>query len=136
MFSTKKNTEIDTDQYEMIKYAEKRVKTKKRLYYHFVLFLLGSVLLIVLNKVFHYGEQYWEDWFVIAITIWAFFFVFHLIQVFITKRFMNKSWEQAQISKLVGNQKERIEKLKADLKKEEVLMAESEVFNEQLKKKN
>lgn len=129
--SRKNTTNIDPEQYEMMKRAEKRIKVKKRLYNHFILFILGSVLLVVLNKVFNYGEELFENWFLIAITLWGFLFVFHFIQVFITNRFLGKEWEAEQIKKLVGQQRDRIEKIKKTLIKEEQLMAQSELFNEQ-----
>lgn len=117
MFSKNKNTsEIDQEQYELIKNAENRIKQKKRLYYHFVIFLIGSVFLIIINKVLKYGENY--NWFIWAITFWAFLFVFHIINVFITRRFLGKDWEQSQREKLIARQKAKIEKIRLEVEKE------------------
>ena len=58
MFSTKKsNPQIDQEQLELIQNAQKRIRQKKRLYTHFVIFLIGSVLFIVLNLVLGFGEM-------------------------------------------------------------------------------
>ena len=40
--------EIDKEQHEKYEYARKRIKQKKRLYYHFILFLVGSLFFISL----------------------------------------------------------------------------------------
>ena len=58
MFSNKKtNPQIDKDQLELIQNAQKRIKQKKRLYAHFVVFLIGSVFIIVLNLVLGFGKK-------------------------------------------------------------------------------
>ncbi|NAS29381.1 hypothetical protein GTQ40_00210 [Flavobacteriaceae bacterium R38] len=117
MFSKNKNTsEIDQEQYELIKNAENRIRQKKRLYYHFVIFLIGSVFLIIINKVLRYGENY--NWFIWAITFWAFLFVLHIINVFITRKFLGKDWEQSQREKLIAKQKAKIEKIRMEVEKE------------------
>ena len=38
------------EQHELYENARKRINQKKRLYQHFVVFLIGSVFLIILNK--------------------------------------------------------------------------------------
>lgn len=114
MFSKKRALkEIDPEHHEMLENAQRRIRQKKRLYYHFVFFLLGSVAMIVLNKVLKYGEQY--DWFVWAIMVWCFLFIIHLINVFITSPFLGKDWEREQREKLVRLQKEKIERLKTEV---------------------
>ncbi|MCV6631762.1 MAG: 2TM domain-containing protein [Flavobacteriaceae bacterium] len=130
--SKKEKTNIDPEQYEMMKRAEKRIKTKKGLYNHFVFFVLGAALMIVLNKIFHYGEDIYKDWSILATTIWGFFVLFHLVRVYIIKRFLGKEWEAEQMKKLVGLQRDRIEKIKKNLVKEEQLMAQSELYNEHI----
>lgn len=122
MFGKKKTTpEIDKEQLELIKTAQKRIKQKKRLYAHFVLFLIGCLFLILANTVLGIGKDsiFGVNWFVFAILIWAFFFVYHVFTVFVTNRFMGKAWETQQLNKLVAKQKERIEKLKANLPKDQ-----------------
>ena len=121
MFGKKKLVDkIDREQLLLIENAQRRIKQKKRLYYHFVIFLIGAIFLIILNTVIGIGEQtkiFGLDWFVFAILAWLFFFIFHLFNVFVTHKFMGKSWEEAQLSKLVSKQKERISQLQAELEK-------------------
>ena len=134
MFGKKKEKpQIDKEQLELIKNAQQRVKQKKRLYYHFVIFLIGALFLILANTVLGIGQDlkiFGQDWFVIAIIVWLFLFVFHLFNVFVTHKFMGKEWEEKQLAKLVNKQKVRIEKLKAQLEKEDLTIAESQVFNQ------
>ena len=114
MFSKEKSKpEVNTEQHELLEYAQKRVLQKKRLFTHFVLFLIGSVFLILINKILKYGEEY--NWFLWAITFWAFLFVFHLFNVFVTHQFMGKTWERDQREKLVQKQKKRIAELQKEI---------------------
>jgi len=59
MFSkTKKSERIDSEQREQYEYARRRIKQKKRLMRHFIIFLVGSVFLIILNPVLGYGKMF------------------------------------------------------------------------------
>lgn len=123
MFGNKKetNTEIDREQLELIKTAQNRIKQKKRLYAHFVVFLIGSVFLILANTVLGIGKDVkflGIDWFVYAITIWLFLFIYHLFNVYITSKFLSKKWEEKQLNKLVALQKERIAELETKVEKD------------------
>lgn len=100
---------METSQHEQYEYARRRIRQKKRLYFHFVLLSLGSIFLFVVNKLLHFGEP--NNWYLWAITIWIFLFVLHFIKVFITDSFMNKNWERTQIDKLMAQQKRKIEQL-------------------------
>ncbi|MDP5231940.1 MAG: 2TM domain-containing protein [Cellulophaga sp.] len=114
MFSKPKNTsEIDLEQHELLEDAQLRIKQKKRLYSHFVIFLVGSVFLILINKILKYGADY--NWFIWAITLWAFLFVIHVINVFVTQKFMGKDWERKQREKLVLKQKKKIATLQKEI---------------------
>jgi hypothetical protein len=84
---------METSQHEQYEYARRRIRQKKRLYFHFL----------------HFGEP--KEWYLWVITLWVFFFVLHFIKVFITDSFMNKNWERTQIDKLIEQQKRRIEQL-------------------------
>ena len=66
MFSkTKKPDKIDASQREQYEYARKRVVQKKRLMRHFILFLVGSIFLIILNAVLGIGQDFYiKNWFV------------------------------------------------------------------------
>ena len=113
LFSKKERLDINSDQNELIEHAQDRVRQKKRLYYHFVLFLAGAILIIVINLVLGIGKDYTfleKDWFIWAILLWCFFFLAHLINVFFLSVFMNKKWERIQIEKLVQKQQEKIAK--------------------------
>jgi uncharacterized membrane protein YcjF (UPF0283 family) len=104
---------MDADQHEIYEYARDRIKQKKRLYFHFVLLLVGSVFLFVVNKWLNlYSETTWWIW---VVTLWAFLFVLHFIKVFVTNSFMNKNWERAQIDKLILKQTKKKELLKNNL---------------------
>lgn len=139
MFGKKKDKpQIDQEQLELIQNAQRRVKQKKRLYIHFVIFLIGSLFLILANTVLGIGKDlkiFKLDWFVIAILGWLFFFIYHVFNVFITHKFMGANWEKEQLNKLVALQKNRIEKLKTELKKEDIHIAKSEAYNEELSSK-
>jgi len=110
------------NQFELFEYARKRQKQKKRLYTHFILFLIGSVFLIIINKVLNVGEQF--DWFVWAIIAWLFLLCVHFVNVFITHKFMGKDWERKQIEKLVVKQELKIKELAKKVEKETQLKIE------------
>ena len=123
MFGKKKlKPQIDQDQLVLIENAQRRVKQKKGLYIHFVMFLIGAVFFILANTILGIGKDFKPfglDWFVIAILIWLFFFLYHAFNVFVTNKFMGKDWEKAQIEKLVTKQQAKIEDLKSTLIKPE-----------------
>ncbi|MEC3905697.1 dihydrofolate reductase [Tamlana sp. 2201CG12-4] len=134
MFGRKKPTpQIDKDQLELIENAQKRIKQKKRLYIHFVFFLIGSIFLILANLFLGIGKDltfFGKEWFLFAIIIWFFFLLYHAFNVFVTNKFMGKAWEKRQLEKLVSKQQRRIENIKTGLKKEETLIAQSEAYSE------
>ena len=114
MFSKNKSESIiDREQHEQLEYAHKRIKQKKNLYVHFVLFLIGSVFLILINKILKYGEEY--NWFIWAITFWAFLFVVHVVNVYVTQKFMGIDWEREQREKLIAKQRQRIKELQKEI---------------------
>ncbi|MEN1786095.1 MAG: 2TM domain-containing protein [Bacteroidota bacterium] len=114
MFSKKKpKPTVDLGEYELLENAQKRIKQKKRLFSHFVVFLIGSVFLVLINKILKYGERY--DWFVWVILIWAFLFFVHAFNVFVTHRFMGATWERKQRERLIVKQKERIAALQKEI---------------------
>lgn len=109
----KKNNELDLEQHELLENAQVRIKEKKRLYVHFVIFLIGSVFMIFINKILNYWDTY--DWFIWTITFWAFLFVIHAFNVFVTQKFMGQEWERSQREKLVKKQKQRIAELQKEI---------------------
>ena len=134
MFGKKKNKpQIDQEQLALIQNAQRRIRQKKRLYIHFVIFLIGALFLILANTVLGIGKDvqlFQIDWFVFAILAWLFIFIYHLISVFVTNRFMGKEWEQEQLDKLVAKQQERIDEMKQKFLKEEKIIAQSEAYNQ------
>ena len=128
MFGKKKETpQIDKEQLELIETAQKRIKQKKRLYAHFVVFLIGAVFLIVANLALNIGKDVTFlgiDWFVFAILAWLFLFVYHLFNVFVTSKMLSKKWEEKQLNKLVEKQKERIAQLQQQVEKDYPLSTE------------
>jgi len=132
MFGKKKPVpQINKEQLALIKNAERRIKQKKRLYIHFVIFLIGSVVLIVANTVLDIGKDvliFGLNWFVIAIILWFVLFIYHFISVFITNKFMGSDWEDQQRDLLVAKQEERIEKLKQEFLAKESKIAKSQAF--------
>ena len=114
MFTKNKTKpELNLEQHDLLESAHARIKQKKRLYEHFVIFLIGSVFLVLINKILKFGIEY--DWFVWAITFWAFLFVIHVVNVFVTQKFMGKDWERQQREKLVLKQKEKIAALQKEI---------------------
>lgn len=101
-------------EHELYEKARSRTKQKKRLYFHFVLFLIGSAFFVILNKVILKQEQ---DWFVWAIFGWLFIFILHFINVFIMKRFFGTEWERVQTENLIKKNDIKLEKLASKLDK-------------------
>jgi hypothetical protein len=100
---------MDKEQQELYEYARKRIKQKKVLFFHFVLFLLGSIFLAIANYFLVFG--FTSNWSVWVITIWLFVLIMHFIKVYITDRFMNKDWEREQIERLIALQEKKITQL-------------------------
>ena len=108
---------MEKELHEQYEYARRRIKQKKRLYFHFVVFVLGSLTLFL-------GHNFLENklisqWYLWIITGWLFIFILHFIKVFITDRFMNKDWERDQIDRLVLLQKKKIDHLQIQLENDE-----------------
>ncbi|TAI46967.1 2TM domain-containing protein [Flagellimonas allohymeniacidonis] len=117
MLSRKKEkSTVDLEQHELLENAQKRIKQKKRLFSHFVIFLIGSVFLVLINKILKYGEEY--DWFIWAILVWAFLFILHAFNVFVTHKFMGQDWERRQRELLVEKQKKRISEIQKEIETE------------------
>ena len=120
MFSKNKNIDPEQiEQREQYDYARVRIKQKKRLMQHFIVFLAGSILLIIINPVLGIGKDFFiKDWFIWAILLWAFLFIVHLLNVFFMNRFMGKEWENRQLEKLKIKQEIKIAKLQQKIEKE------------------
>ncbi|MBW2962145.1 2TM domain-containing protein [Mesonia aestuariivivens] len=120
----KKTHRTDIEQRELFENAQRRIKQKKRLTTHFVIFIAGSILFIILNVVLDFGKEFQlfgTDWFVWAILLWFFFFLIHAINVFFVNKLMGKEWENKQLERLVAKQKDKILKLQQQVEKEHPL---------------
>lgn len=104
---------MEKELHEQYEYARNRIKQKKRLYYHFVFLMLFSIFLIA--AAYFFSSVLNMHWCIWGITLWLFFFILHFIKVFITDRFMNKSWERDQIDRLVALQQKKIEQLNSKI---------------------
>jgi hypothetical protein len=113
------------DQHLLYEEARKRAKQKKNLYFHFIIFLIGSVFLILLNK--YLGIYPDIDWFLWAIMAWLFILIIHTINVFVIKRFFGEEWERKTTEKLIEKHEKKAAKLEKKLEKQGVF---SEVIQE------
>lgn len=111
---------IDPEMRELYENAHQRIKQKKRLMTHLVIFIAGSVIFIVLNVIVGYKSDFKPlgmDWFVSAILLWLFFLIIHAINVFIVNNLMGKEWEEKHMNRLVEKQLERLRKLQKKVDK-------------------
>lgn len=113
MLGRKRQTAIEKEQHEQLEYAQRRVRQKKSLYNHFIIFLVGAAFLFLINKVFKYGVEY--DWALWGILFWSFLLVLHTVNVFVTQKFMGQDWEREQREKLVRKQRERIAAMQKEI---------------------
>ena len=137
IFQRKKKISIDDHQIDLIEYARARVRQKKQLYFHFVAFLFVSLLMVIINIGLGYGSEirpFGFPWVLSMSLFWIVFFLFHVFQVYVTRRFMNSVWEKEQIKTLVGLQEARIEKIKRKLDREASLKADAEWHKEKNEK--
>ena len=107
---------MEKNQQELFEYARKRVKQKKRVYLHFILFFVSSFFFYIINKMLDVDPE--DDWYLWAITAWAFIFILHFMKIFVIESFINKTWEREQIEKLVARQERRIDQLEKKFDKE------------------
>lgn len=116
MFGRKKKETpaIDPVQKEMIENAQRRIKEKRSLFTHFVVFLVGAVGLIMISQVMMQVEPMSIldiEWWVWVLFIWLLFLIYHAFKVFITNRLLGPNWEKRQYERLVQKQKDRIAQL-------------------------
>ena len=131
--SSKKNHDykIDPQQREMIEKAQARARQKKRLNLHFIVFLIGSVILILLNIVFEIGKDirpFGLDWFAWAIIFWGVILLLHTFNVYVTNKFLGKDWEERQVERLVAKQQKRIDELQQKVERKHPLPPSDETL--------
>ncbi len=119
MFSRRKETpQIDPQQRELYEHARKRIIQKKRLFQHFVVFVVGSLFMAILTLVFGFGKEltfFGTYWFVVAIICWAFLFMLHFCNVWLFHTFMGQEWSDRQMERLITKQKEEIALIQKDV---------------------
>ncbi|WP_426090312.1 2TM domain-containing protein [Flavobacterium sp. DSR3-2] len=109
---------MEKELHEQYEYARRRIKQKKGLYFHFVVFVLGSLLLFMAHNFL--DSTVVSNWYLWIIIIWLFLFILHFIKIFITDRFMNKDWEREQIDRLVALQKKKLDQLQTQVSNDEL----------------
>ena len=63
---------MDKEQQEIYEYARKRLRQKKRLYFHFVLFFVGSIFLFIINKWIGVNKE--ANWYIWLVNVVVFYF--------------------------------------------------------------
>ena len=114
MFGRKKQPQISKEDLALYENAKRRIRQKKRLQAHAVIFVIGTIFLVVASRLLKIGEDltfFGYNWVIYAILLWVALLLYHLISVFITNRFMGKEWEDEQTAILIAKQKSRIEAL-------------------------
>ncbi len=151
MFSKRKESlQIDPQQRDLYEHARKRIIQKKRLFQHFVIFVVGSIFMIILNLVFGFGKEiifFGAYWSVIALICWAFLFVLHFCNVWLFSTFMGQEWTDQEMERLIAKQKEEIALIQKDIdlmypkqelirKKEQFIKGKASEIVEEVKKTN
>jgi len=112
--------DLDIDQKELFKNANRRIRQKKRLVYHLVFFIAGALVLMFLNLVLQYQNEFRPfglPWYVSATLIWSFSLIAHAINVFFVEKLMGRAWEEKYMNKLVELQLKKLKKLQAKVDK-------------------
>lgn len=126
------STKVDNIQHELFEDAQRRIKQKKMLFFHFWVFVLGCVFMVIINKLLYSNATY--NWYIWGILAWTFLFLLHVINVFIVNRFMGKDWERKHRQRLVELQQKKLLKMEVTIEKEfqkEKEKAEKELLKEQ-----
>ena len=131
MFSDK-TSHIDDNTIELLENAQERVRQKRNVYRHFIFFLFISGFILFVDLALSVGENLiffdysWSIWIVL---IWSFILLYHLFDVFVSKRIISKKWVSVQKSHLIKVQQEKIRSLKKDIEKESKIYADSNSNN-------
>ena len=133
LFKKNNSSDINEDQIALIEYAQNRIKSKKRLFFHFSIMIIGFISMLTSNLIFEFKKDIilfdfpWSYW---LCSIWFFLFFIHLFNVYVTNKFMGKMWEKNQMKKLVNKQQIKIAEIKTELEKEARIIAESQLFSQ------
>lgn len=133
LFKNNNSSDINEDQIALIEYAQNRIRSKKRLFFHFSIMIIGFISMLTSNLIFEFKKDIilfefpWSYW---LCSIWFFLFFIHLFNVYVTNKFMGKKWEKNQMKKLVNKQQIKIAEIKTELEKEARIIAESQLFSQ------
>ena len=133
LFKKNNSSDINEDQIALIEYAQNRIRSKKRLFFHFSIMIIGFISMLTSNLIFEFKKDIilfefpWSYW---LCSIWFFLFFIHLFNVYVTNKFMGKKWEKNQMKKLVSKQQIKIAEIKTELEKEARIIAESQLFSQ------
>ena len=133
MFSkSKKESREEAEHREQYEYARERIKQKKGLLSHLIYFVVGAIILAVINLALGVGKDqkfigfYWYVW---VIVIWGFFLLIHVFNVLVKNRFMGKEWEHRQLEKLKSLQEKKLAELEKQVEKEVTTLPEAKEPN-------
>jgi dihydrofolate reductase len=122
MFGKKKEvTALDNEQRELFENAQQRIREKRGLFTHFIVFVVGTIGLIIISQVLIKGEPpmlLQVQWWIWVLFIWLLLFIYHAFKVFVTNRLLGPEWEKGQYAKLVAKQQERMGALEKQVSKE------------------
>ena len=133
LFKKNNSSDINEDQIALIEYAQNRIKSKKRLFFHFSIMIIGFISMLTSNLIFEFKKDIilfefpWSYW---LCSTWFFLFFIHLFNVYVTNKFMGKKWEKNQMKKLVNKQQIKIAEIKTEIEKEARIIAESQLFSQ------
>ena len=103
LFKNNNSSDINEDQIALIENAQSRIKSKKRLFFHFSLMIISVICLLISNLIFEFKKDIvlfdypWSYW---VCSFWLILFFIHLFNVYVTNKFMGKEWEKKQMKKL------------------------------------
>lgn len=133
LFKKNNSSDINEDQIALIEYAQNRIRSKKRLFFHFSIMIIGFISMLTSNLIFEFKKDIilfefpWSYW---LCSTWFFLFFIHLFNVYVTNKFMGKKWEKNQMKKLVNKQQIKIAEIKTEIEKEARIIAESQLFSQ------
>lgn len=106
-----------TEAIKQYEYAKNRIKQRKMLLFHFVVFLLGAIVLYGINM-WVKDPQIVGVWWTYAVGAWGLLLLFHVINVLVINRFMGPAWQEREIERLIAIQQEKIRQLRAKVEKD------------------
>lgn len=107
----------DNQTIEQYEYARQTIKQRKMVFFHFVVFVLGSILLYCFNE-FVQDPTLSSIWWPYAVGFWALLLFLHGVNVLIVNRFMGKRWQEKQLERLIHAQQQKINELRAKVEKD------------------